>query len=287
MGNRKTLYVSDLDGTLLQPDARVSERTKAMLNKAISDGALFTIATARTPATVASIIDGIDLRLPAVVMTGAAMWNKNSNRYSNVRYMNERGVRELIDIYRATSFPTFLYTLREDLIHIYHIGQLSEIERAFIEERRNNFAKNLHIPESGESVLPDDLGNTILFYGMQPDDKAKATYRLTSEVKDIRAQKYYDFYGPEIGILEAFAPTATKAIAIKELAREVGADRIVAFGDNLNDIPMLEIADVGVAMGNGVDEVKRVADVVTGLNTEDAVARFILDDISKQQDCKL
>lgn len=271
--------MSDLDGTLLQPDAHLSERTLSLLNLAISEGALFTIATARTPATVASIIEKLDLRLPAVVMTGTALWDKNSNRYSDVKFMDDRAVKELVRIYRQSLYPTFLYTLRRDMIHIYHLGPLSEIERRFIEERRDNFAKTLHIPEDGESELPDYLGDTVLFYGMQPDAKTEAVFKLTSRVENVRVQKYHDFYGPEIGILEAFSPLSTKAIAIRELADKLGVERIVAFGDNLNDIPMLELADVGVAMENGVDEVKEMADRVIGRNTEDAVARFIIEDM--------
>lgn len=279
MEKGKTLYVSDLDGTLLQPDARISGRTLSMLNEAISEGALFTIATARTPATVASIIGNLDLRLPAVVMTGTALWDKNSNTYSDVKYMEDKPVKELVKIYREMQYPTFLYTLREEMIHIYHIGPLSEIERNFIDERRHNFAKTLHIPADGDSELPDYLGDTVLFYGMQPDAMTEEVFKLTSQVEGVRVQKYHDFYGPEIGILEAFSPMSTKAVAIRELAGRLGVERIVAFGDNLNDIAMLELADVGVAMGNGVDEVKEIADIVIGCNTEDAVARFILSDM--------
>lgn len=274
----KTLYVSDLDGTLLQPDARLSEETLRMLNYAISRGVLFTIATARTPATVAPILSDLDLRLPAIVMTGTALWNKADNTYSDIRYMDEDAVKELIRIYRKNKFPTFLYTLPENIIHIYHIGSLSKIEREFLEERKTTPYKLTCVPEDGESVLPYNLDKTVLFYGMQPDKLAKKTFAETREVANCRAQMYYDFYGPEIGILEAFSPRSTKAEAIGELASRLGVERIVAFGDNLNDIPMLELADVGVAMENGVEETHAVADIVIGKNTDNAVAKFILQD---------
>ncbi len=279
MAKGKTLYVSDLDGTLLQPDATISPRTLSILNRAIAEGALFTIATARTPATVAAIIKDLDLRLPAIVMTGTALWDKKENSYSHVHYMDDHATKELVKIYRETDYPTFLYTLRDNLIHIYHLGPLSDIEKTFIEDRRHNFAKTLHIPADGNSTLPDYLGDTVLFYGMQPDAKTEEVFRLTSQVENVRVQKYHDFYGPEIGILEAFSPMSTKAIAIRELAERLGVERIVAFGDNLNDIPMLELADVGVAMENGVEEVKAMANVVIGRNTDDAVAEFILHDM--------
>ena len=59
-----TLYISDLDGTLLTNDAKVSSLSKKLLNEALDDKINFTIATARTPATVINILDGINFSLP-------------------------------------------------------------------------------------------------------------------------------------------------------------------------------------------------------------------------------
>ena len=87
----KTLYVSDMDGTLLQPDARLSERTVSMLNEAIASGKLFTVATARTPATVAPLMQRVNMNIPAIVMTGAALWNPADGRYSRLRLMGPGG----------------------------------------------------------------------------------------------------------------------------------------------------------------------------------------------------
>ena len=56
------------------------------------------------------------------------------------------------------------------------------------------------------------------------------------------------------------------------------ADRLVVFGDNINDLPMMRLADVAVAVENAVEEVKAEADIVIGPNTSDSVARFIIDD---------
>lgn len=62
------------------------------------------------------------------------------------------------------------------------------------------------------------------------------------------------------------------------MKEKTGADRVVAFGDNLNDIPMLQAADVAVAVENALPEVKEIADIVIGPNTDDAVAEFISGD---------
>lgn len=273
----KTLYVSDLDGTLMQPDARISPLSARLLNEAIAAGADFTIATARTPATVADILKPVDMQLPAIVMTGAALWNPADNSYADMRLFDREAVEELVEIYRSTNTSSFLFTLDGRMIDIYHIGgALNELQCEFIREREHSPYKRFHISESGVAEpLPDKLSDVVLLYTMIPDAKAASTYALTSKLPGVRAQYYHDIFGPEIGILEAFAQNATKAKAVRALAEKIGAERIVAFGDNINDLPMFEIADLSVAVENALPVVKERADIIIGPNTDDSVARFI------------
>lgn len=273
-----TLYVSDLDGTLMQPDATLSPETVRLLNGAIAEGKLFTVATARTPATVAGIVRPLDLQVPAIVMTGASVWNPATGRYSHIRHFRPKAAQRLIDLYRDTNTNSFIFTLDHDMIDIYHIGgELNDLQRQFYEERKNSPFKRFHLDPDGKDTLPEDLSKLILTYTMLPDADAFATYRLSSRLPGIRAQYYHDIYGPEIGILEAFADDATKANAVRTLADSLGADRIVCFGDNINDLPMMAVADVAVAVGNALPEVKDAADIVIGPNTADSVARFIAE----------
>ena len=69
----------------------------------------------------------------------------------------------------------------------------------------------------------------------------------------------------------------TKASGLRELARhlDISDDRIVAFGDMPNDIPMLSMARHGVAMENAHPDAKSVADEITATNDEDGVARIL------------
>lgn len=279
MGN--TLYVSDLDGTLMQPGAFISEKSAELLNKSIDAGKLFTIATARTPATVAKIIKDVKMNVPAIVMTGASIWNPVTGQYSCQKYMDKDAVCELIDTYHRMKFPIFLFTLDDSMINIYHVGgELNKIEREFVEERINSPYKTFHLDPSGREILPEDFSKTILFYGMQPAEHSEATHCEARNVEGIRSQCYYDLYGPTVGIVDAFSPLATKANAIKSLKKDLGADKVVAFGDNLNDIPMLKAADVAVVVENAIPEVKAIADIIIGPNTADSVAEFIYSDKS-------
>ena len=90
---------------------------------------------------------------------------------------------------------------------------------------------------------------------------------------------YHDIFDYDLGYLEIYAADTTKANAIRHLADELGVERVVVFGDNLNDIPMMKMADWSVAVGNAFDEVKACASEVIGTNEEDSVARWIVQDL--------
>lgn len=275
-----TLYVSDLDGTLLGPDAKMSRESVRMLNEAIAGGKLFSVATARTPATVSGLLKDVDVRIPLVVMTGAALWDRETNTYINPKFHNEETVRRLAALYREKGLSTFVYLLGEDnLIHIYHIGAMSPLERRFVEERLDSPFKTFHIPESGDSTLPDRLDRVVLFYAMRPTEEVRRVHDVIKDADDLRAVFYHDMYGEEIALMEVFGPGASKAEAVKVLASEVGAGRIVAYGDNVNDLPMMAVADEAVAVANAVPAVKEAADRIIGPNSGDSVAADILSNM--------
>ena len=90
---------------------------------------------------------------------------------------------------------------------------------------------------------------------------------------------YHDIFDERNGYLEIFTAGTSKAAAIRDLAREVGAQRVVVFGDNRNDIAMMQAADYSVAVENAFPEVKAAASEVIGPNTADSVARWILGEL--------
>lgn len=269
-----TLYVSDLDGTLLGADSRLSRRSIDLLNESIASGTLFSIATARTPATVGRLLADVDCRVPLIVMTGAAIWDRSANRYVHACFHSEDTARRLLSIYKEQGLSTFLYTLGEDnIIHIYHLGSMSELEKKFVEERADTPYKMFHIPEDGCSDIPEEcLSRVLLFYSMRPTAEVSPVHELIKDSEDLRAVFYHDIFGDEIAIMEVFSPEASKANAVRILAGMVGAERIVAYGDNVNDLPILEIADDAVAVENAVEAVKGAAHRVIGPNTADSVA---------------
>ena len=203
----KTLFVSDLDGTLLGPDRKVSAESARMINEAIADGAMFSVATARTPATVGPLLEDVESPLPFIVMTGAAIWNRQDNRYVHASFHREKTARRLVDIYRKHNLSAFVYILGADnVIHIYHMGDISDLERGFIEERLNTPYKRFHILDKEEWKLPESLDQVLLFYSMRPTEEVVRVYDEIKDSDDLRAVFYHDMYGDEIALMEVFGP---------------------------------------------------------------------------------
>ena len=273
-----TLYVSDLDGTLLGADSKLSSASIFLLKEAIGQGALFTVATARTPATVSTLLADVPLILPAIVMTGAALWDRGSNKYLQPHFIDSDDVGEAMKIYRRLGFSAFIYTLRDGILHIYHIGPMSELEQEFINARIGNPYKKFHIGVDPFANMTLIKSNTLLFYAMQPTEKTRRAHEQLCRVPALNPIFYHDIFGPETGILEVFSSVASKAIAIGDVKRTVDARRVVVFGDNINDLAMMRAADVAVAVENALPEVKEAADIIIGPNTSDSVAHWILSD---------
>ena len=86
---------------------------------------------------------------------------------------------------------------------------------------------------------------------------------------------YKDIYSDDFWYLEIFSETASKYNAIQFLRQKYGFEKLVCFGDNLNDLPMFDGCDEGYAVANAKPELKERATAVIGSNTEDGVARFL------------
>lgn len=272
----RTLFISDLDGTFLDSDSKVAPESAAIINEAVARGALFSIATARTPATVSKLMRDVHTPLPYIVMTGTAIWDASSGGYMHAAFIAPDVAARILDELKRHRLPAFIYYLREGKIQVYHQGTLSEVEKEFISQRDGTPFKVFNIPEDGFSEMPSSLDGILLFYAIQPSVPTKATYDDIRMIKGCNPLFYHDIFGPETGIMDIFSENASKANAIKWLKKRCGADRVVAFGDNINDIPMLREADLAVAVGNAIPEVKEAADIIIGPNTENSVARFII-----------
>ena len=151
---------------------------------------------------------------------------------------------------------------------------MTQAERDFYTPRSNLRLKRFTF----EKMASRENNNVLLLFSIAPKrailplaDAIRATGRFSVSC-------YPDIFMPDLLILEVYSAGVSKANAVMRLMESAGAQRLVAFGDNLNDLPMLDIADVAVAVANAHPHVKESADIVIGPNYDDSVARFMLHD---------
>lgn len=269
----KHLFVTDMDGTLLDGFSRVSPDSAHIISGLSRRGALITVATARTPATVEPLLRDTFLSIPAIVMTGAAMWDRSTQQYVNVRPFAPGRGEQLLDEMRSLGIEPFIYMFYpgDPLLHVYRRSPMSECDRKFMEERRSLSLKRFHL----DTPRPAG-GSMMLLFATGPADRMfEAAGRLRA-IGGCSVSAFTDIFGRDTGILEVFAEGVNKASAILNLKQALGADRLTVYGDNLNDLPMLAVADDAVAVANAMPEVRQAATRIIGANTSDAVARDIL-----------
>ena len=280
-GETKTLYVSDLDGTLLGDNSQLSAGTIATLNRVIGElGGLFTVATARTPATVVPLMQEVHATLPFIVIGGAAMWNPVTANYEHTRGIDDTTVNAVADVFDRYDSHPFIYRRHGDrLLHTHHYGAMSQQEERFIAARQHLPLKKFFLDDKNYRHSDDEA---LLIFTMNKFTVLDAIAAdLKATVSTCSVMLYHDIFNESEGYLEIFTAGTSKAGAIRELAKQVGADRVVVFGDNRNDIAMMQAADHSVAVGNAFAEVKAAASEVIGPNIEDSVAHWIEKDLLK------
>ncbi len=276
----KTLYVSDMDGTLLNTGSVLSQETIEKLNTLIDNGAAFTVATARTPATVTSLMKDVNANLPFIVMAGCAEWKPKENEYSVVRFIDPTIVKSITDIFCKYGNTPFIYNKSGNTIVVNHTIQLTQQEREFIEPRIKTPLKRLEAVESLAANTEEYDGVMLIFSMGKFDNLRKIADEIDKKGIPCTYNCYHDIFDTEQGIIDIYQEGTTKASAIKRLAQEIGAERIVCFGDNLNDIAMMEEADWSVAVENAFEEVKAHANEVIDSNEENAVVNWIEKDFN-------
>lgn len=274
-----TLYVTDLDGTLLNNGSMVSQHSAKILSDLSDSGALITVATARTPATVVPLMQGTGTRVPFIVMTGAAMYDPLTKSYNAASHIPTGDALTAMSIFNEYGINPFVYRLTSDsgTLSVYHHPQMTAQEREFYEPRAR-----LKLKRFTFELPPEPNADIILFFATGKTEQIRPLGAALESTGKLSVSVYPDIFACDVSIVEVYAAGVSKASAISKLAGKLGVDRVVCFGDNLNDIPMFEVADLSVAVDNAFPQVKDSADIIIGPNYDDSVAHFIADDFHGQ-----
>jgi len=268
----KTLYISDLDGTLLTPNATLSNGTIVTMNKLLAEGLEFTCATARTPASVSYILAPLDIKVPAIMMNGVIIYNLDSKRYEKVEYLEEKYFETILNYMRDLNLKAFIYGIHNNNLSTYYESISNDAMNTFMMERVTRYNKIFTHVDSFDQITRKDV---IYCLFLDKKNVLDPLYNLVKDMDEISCSYYKDVYFDDIYCLELFSKNATKYNGVKYIKETYGYDKIVAFGDNLNDIPMFQASDDCYAMSNAKPELKQIADEIIGSNKEDGVAAYL------------
>jgi hydroxymethylpyrimidine pyrophosphatase-like HAD family hydrolase len=267
-----TLYVSDLDHTLLRSDATLSAYSHGILDDLIGRGVLFTYATARSHGSARRATNGLELRLPVITYGGTMTVHAETGVPAAIRHLPSGALGDILRLAEAAGLQA--------LVHTYAGGRdaISWIEGA----TSDGIAYFLRGRPGDERLAPirawDDIdpesGYYVSIIGGRTETAALRE-ALSAVLRGCLLVLSEDAYAPGTFWLEIHADAGSKAMAARALAAEIGATRLVVFGDNHNDVPLFEIADESYAVANAVPELRRLATGVIGTNDEDAVARWL------------
>ena len=272
------LFVTDLDGTLLNSDIMVSGKSTEIINKLIKEGMQFTVATARTPATAVDLLENLNITLPVVLMNGVLVYDLKKKEYIDIKEINKSIMEKvLIEVENSNKSP-LIYGIKDDHLWVYHKEFSGPVEEKFYKDRVDKPLKTfVKVEDYREAIRNSDIINIVSF---DTYEKISQLGEALNKIEGLTVNTYEDVYDRGTYFLEAYSTEASKANGIKFLANYVSHEKLVCFGDNLNDIPMFELADESYATANAADKLKELATDVIGSCNEDGVAEF-LDKYSK------
>lgn len=274
------IYVSDLDGTLLNSNQQVSDKSKDILNKLIDKGIKFTVATARTPATVVPILHDIHINIPAVMMNGVLLYDIQKQKFLDVKSINDSTASKVLEVFKSENKDFFVYAIKDNKLVVYY-RNLNKYEKEYYKERCNRPLKTfIYVEEYGKNILDSDIINFVV---LDKYEKLKPIEDKLKKIEGITTNLYKDPYGDGNYFMDIYNSSASKANGLKTLSEEYfKGEQVIAFGDNINDIPMFKEADECYAVENAAEELKSLATGVIGNHNNDSVAEFIEKDALKE-----
>ncbi len=253
--NNSKMIVTDLDGTLLRKDKTISPYTIEVIAKLRRSGHKFVIATARPLRAAKKFLESVEI--DAGIYHNGALLYLGKNK---------------IDSYQIDRV--------QDVIHsILHLNPSVSVAAEADDILYSNFDAERLWPGTDYTLTQTGFSE---IYGRKAD---KIIVEVNS-LEDIEKYKsiladdlYIQISENKIGMIMKKA--AVKSNGIQHLASEfeIGTENIIAFGDDYNDIDMLQTAGIGICVANGLDIVKNHADIICGSNEEDGVAKWLEENL--------
>ena len=265
--------IFDMDGTLLTSENKISETDKKTLLELNREGVVIALATGRSHFQVLEYIDQLGISSPIITCNGAKISNPLTGEVISNRLLPPEDAKRLIDYAKRTNKEYLMYT--DDYLYFAENGNRYN----FYMNYNNNAPKKYKLPIRLVSEYPEnspcDNISKILYY-----DHSESTENLEKIFNEHNTLTITSSFTAAYEIMRA---GTSKGIGVETLAKHLNIpmNEVVVFGDNENDRSMFETSAFSVAMGNGTDNIKAIADFVTKTNDECGIT-YALEQLMKQ-----
>lgn len=256
-----SLVISDVDGTLVTPDKRLTEATVRSVHAMNAAGIAFTVVSSRPPIGLRMLTGPLALRLPMGAFSGGGIVTPDLSVIEE-HHVPQAAVRQSMQVLAEGSTDVWMFTMDEWLTRD-RDGPYVEWERRTLLTEPSVVADFVPYLDRVCKVV----GSSSNFEGLA---QCQSTLRksLGAQASVSRSQAYY---------LDVTPPGMNKGTFVEALAKRLGLglEAIAVLGDADNDLAMFRKAGLSIAMGNAIEDIKREANYVTGSNTEDGFAAAI------------
>lgn len=225
--DRSTLFISGLDGLLLDKKDTLSAFSKVELNRMIDDGMKFTISTMRTPASIIEPMQEVKLQLPVIAMNGAVLYETSTNSYMKVYIISNETSRQVIQLIDSENLNYYSNVIIDDMLVIYYQETEDTVNKELVKKLRSSPYRNYVM-----RPLPDDEA-VVYFMILDKTDKVESFYqRLKDEeiMKHLRAVMYESTDYQGYSYIKIYNKNATKENMILYLKEYAGINDAVTFG---------------------------------------------------------
>ena len=224
----ETLYVSGIDSVLIPEDHSVAAYNKVELNRMIESGVKFTLSTIRTPAEVKSLMNGVDLKYPVIVMDGAAMYDVNTREYIEAEFIQADVCEEAENIIARCGMNCFVNVMYDTTLLIFYGELKNPAEKDLYDTHKHSSYRNyvrdiFRRHDASErvlylTVLDESIKISIL--EKQLKNSLGSLARITVSDSEYDGYKY----------LKVFSPIASKEHMLSKLKEHTGCENIVTIG---------------------------------------------------------
>lgn len=255
------LLCTDLDGTLIDDNRRVSKENTDAIEYFKSEGGKFTFVTGRVPNGAKLMLEYVRPNIPVVVFNGAGIYDFEEDKLLWGLYLDEKAI-SVVKYVEEKVDGLGLVVCTDDQVFFPKMNRWVD-----------DYFKSENLPLKTPAYTDiKEPWKKVLFvtedFDVPKVRKIIAESEFASLYEFVQSSPYY---------YEILPIEASKGNGLKRLAELVGIDKgkTIAVGDNENDISMIKEASVGIAVANATNDLKKAADIITVSNNENALAAVI------------